>query len=333
VISQPPITPRFRALAALVAGTMRMPAQHFSVYLGRVGSHRLTRVRCPSTSYYADPFVWKHEAGTWLFVEEFRYLCNKGRLVALQVNDDLSTGPAVPVDIGVESHLSFPFLFERRGALYMVPETSADRAVHLFRCHSFPNRWARVGTLLRDVNAADTVLFEHENLWWLITSVRSKENGWNRGLAIFSAPDPLHSAWTPHPVNSEGWYHASIHASGRNAGPPVPLETGWLRPVQVNRRYYGEQLGFMQVVQLSPQQFAERPYEGKHVLQDLAQSRAIHHVSMCGDIIACDARDRIGLLQYLPGSPRRLRPTRHGCRPADLHVLVADRDRGAITTW
>jgi hypothetical protein len=40
--------------------------------------------------------------------------------------------------------------------------------------------------------------------------------------------------------------------AGETQGSPVPLETGWLRSVQVNRRYYGEQLGFMRRISAVP---------------------------------------------------------------------------------
>ena len=42
-----------------------------------------------------------------------------------------------------DHHLSYPFLFEHEGVLYMVPETAQAGTVELYRCTEFPLRWRR----------------------------------------------------------------------------------------------------------------------------------------------------------------------------------------------
>ena len=99
-----------------ILGMHRWPKENFRTYVMRAGDAAPTPVPCPALSYYADPFLWRRDGRLWLFVEEFRYPEQLGRLVAMELGEDLRPGPLTPV-LPLREHASYHFLFEADGAL------------------------------------------------------------------------------------------------------------------------------------------------------------------------------------------------------------------------
>lgn len=303
--------------ATRVDGWHRYPREHFRVFVGRraaagpLAPTALVPVPAPRGSYYADPFLWLHGGVPWLFVEEFRYAANAGRLVAFPLDAALRpAGPAQPLALPGR-HVSFPFLFTHAGRLLLLPESSAQRTVDLYACAEFPHRWELRRRLLADLDAADSVLLHHADRWWLFTSVRPDPARPGRALAIYHTADLLSGTWEPHPVNAELRYLDAPFTSGRCAGAFLRTPDGaLLRPVHASPRYYGEGLRLLHVTTLTPTDFAETPFAGPHPLATLAAAVSPHHLSAHADLVACDVRDRVSYGQHLPFSAARvLRPT------------------------
>lgn len=184
----------------------------------------------PTGSYLADPFVAQRDGRTICFAEEFVHRLGRGRIAAI----DLDTDPPTLLGTVIEEpcHMSFPYLLEFEGDLYMIPETFEADEISLYRCTSFPMEWERVGALMEDVQASDTMVFPHPDgditRWWMLTNLRpSGALDFFSRLYLFHADSPLSKDWTPHPLNpvlidSDG---------GRNGG---LIQTGGL--VQTSER-------------------------------------------------------------------------------------------------
>jgi hypothetical protein len=292
-----------------IGGLQRWRQEHFSVFLARAGSACAARVQAPGWSYLADPFLVRHDGRMWLFAEEFRYRLGRGRLCAMALDDALRCGEPREL-LALEAHASFPYPFEHEGRLYLLPETHAIGTVDLYRCDEFPQRWRLARRILHDVDAADSIVFRRDGYWWLLTSLRDGPRDTGRHLAIYYSEDLLAAPFHPHPVNAERRYAGERFSGMRNAGAPVCVGATMLRPVQRNRRYYGEAVSFMRIDALTTTEFRETEAAALHPLAALAQSASPHHVSMCGDILAWDVRDRVGRL-----TPVRPPPPRPPARP------------------
>src|SRR5260370_22283039 len=105
----------------------------------------------PRGRYWADPFLHTRGVRTFCFVEDLVQKTGKGRITALEL-----VGTQI-VEHGVALqepfHLSFPFLFEYQGELYMCPESCASRQIRPYRCTEFPLKWELQKTLMRGVSA------------------------------------------------------------------------------------------------------------------------------------------------------------------------------------
>lgn len=194
--------------------------------------------------FYADPFPILYRGQVTLFVED--YIHRLGRAIISAV----PFGPAGPIGrpepvLDLPYHLSYPFVFERDGEVWMVPESCANRTVDLYRATAFPGGWVKEATLLSDVVASDATLVEHDGRWWLFATVRDGGGAFSDALHLWSAPD-FRGPWTPHPKNP---VLVDI-ASARPAGRMVKRGNDLLRPVQDCRRSYGAALGIARVAHL-----------------------------------------------------------------------------------
>ena len=285
---------RWRHRAANLAnGLHRLTREHFTVFVASARTGKVAAIKAPRLSYYADPFIWRHREQTYLLCEEFRYPRHKGYLRCIPLDADLRARAPLTI-MRRNGHASFPFLFEHGEALYLVPETSAEGGVHLYRCEDFPQRWTQVRTLLPAVDAADTTVLRHGERWWLITSIRVRPGSGARYLAVFFTDDLLTGTWQPHPVNKHKLYGESPFGSGRNAGAIVRSGERLLRPTQHNPNYYGEAVRWMEIERLTPSEYRECELTDAHPLAQLSARLSMHHLTIHGDLIAWDVCDRVG---------------------------------------
>jgi len=156
----------------------------------------------PSSGFYADPFPWSDKSGSYtIFLEDFSYASKKGSISYIEVKDGLNFGKAKNI-INEPFHLSFPHLFEYRGELFLLPESSAAHEIRLYRCLSYPDQWVFNGVLINGVQAVDTVLVEKDEFWWLFTTLDTSQLGDLRSeLHLFYSKTPTSASWTPHPLN------------------------------------------------------------------------------------------------------------------------------------
>jgi len=71
------------------------------------------------------------------------------------------------------SHLSYPFVFERDGQIWMIPESSANATVSLYRAERFPDRWVKETDLLTGITASDATIVEHAGRLWMFATTRA----------------------------------------------------------------------------------------------------------------------------------------------------------------
>jgi hypothetical protein len=276
---------------------LRALKEHFTVYIVNTVNRSVTALPANPFCYYSDPFIWQDSTGIWVLVEQLQYFKQKGRLCAIKLDGPQHSFCPRPI-LALNCHASFPYLFEDDVRLFMVPETCGQGSIDLYVSEQFPEKWRLFHRIMSGVDAADTVIFRHEGKWWLITSIRPSP-GQQRHLALFSAKH-LDGSWIGHPVNQERRFAADEHGYGRNAGSVIQHTGKVLRMMQANRRYYGESLKVMQIEKLTDSEYMEIPYAGPLVVNEIARRYSPHHISVHGDLVAFDVRDRVGYLQHVP---------------------------------
>lgn len=244
----------------------------------------------PDNAFWADPFVWIRDGKRYVFFEDFPFETWRGRISVLEVDEaGLCISNPVPI-IEETHHLSYPFLFEFQGELYMTPEKSEVKRVDLYRCVEFPYKWVFEKTLIEGVKIADPTLFEHEGRWWLFCAAKKGQIRINESLFAYYADSPLSSHWTPHKANPL----VRNFNLGRPAGRIFRDKSGrLLRPSQDCLRRYGHGLNLSQIQLLTPTHYQEKLIW--KISGDDIGTRAIHHMDCQSDLLVMDAQRLIPL--------------------------------------
>jgi hypothetical protein len=213
-----------------------------------------TKIIPPKDRFWADPHVVPKDDRYYVFIEEFTFASGKGHISVLVLDDKgVPQGDAAKV-LERDYHLSYPCVFVHEGEYFMVPESSENRTVDLYRCADFPLGWVFVKTLLKDIDAVDTTVVEHEGLWWLFASVRENEGAsFCEELFVFHAKSPLDSQWTAHAGNPV----VSDVRRARPAGAMFRRGGKLYRPAQDCSVRYGYAVTLNEVTMLTPTSYAE----------------------------------------------------------------------------
>lgn len=201
--------------------------------------------------FYADPFPVVVGGTTYLFVEDFDHRLGRGVISVVPFDGDGPTGTPWPV-LEHRVHLSYPFVLEDAGQLWMIPETSGAGTVELYRAGRFPEGWELEEVLLDGMEVSDATPFRHGGRWWLSATVRNG-GSYSDALHLWSA-DRLQGPWSPHARNPVLVDIASARPAGR-----VVLRDGRLvRPVQDGRQGYGAALALAEITRLDDAGFEQR---------------------------------------------------------------------------
>ena len=93
----------------------------------------------PKGRFLADPFVLEHEGSDYIFVEDFFFNDNKGRISVIRIDKDKYE--FLDVILEESFHLSFPFVFKEGESIYMIPESHENHDIRLYKCLDFPYNW------------------------------------------------------------------------------------------------------------------------------------------------------------------------------------------------
>jgi hypothetical protein len=206
-----------------------------------------------SNCYLADPFPFRHQGQDFIFVEQYLYAKNRG-CIAVVTADRNGTASAPHIVLEEPHHLSYPFVFEQDGQVWMIPESGAARNVSLYRAVEFPYRWTREACLIEGIEGYDTTPLRHQGGFWFFVSPRLwRSTSWDV-LSLYRA-ESLTGSWTPHAANP-----VLIDATlSRPAGAFIRRDGRTLRPVQDCARGYGDAVTFCQIDALGESEFAQTP--------------------------------------------------------------------------
>ncbi len=209
----------------------------------------------PIGKFWADPFVLSKKNKNYVFIEELPFKTNKGYISLLELD---KSGSLLKSERILEQpyHMSYPFVFEYQNEYYMLPETSQNKTIELYKCVKFPEKWTFVMTLMDEVNAKDTTLYYYRNKWWMFTAINeSSGNSEHLELFLFYSDQLFSKQWIPHIQNPI----VSDIRNARSAGKIFKDGDNIYRPSQDCSERYGKAININQIVELDELSFKEIP--------------------------------------------------------------------------
>jgi len=236
----------------------------------------------PKNCYLADPFIFSYADKDYCFLEEYSFENSKGTIVAYEISSKKIS--RIGCIINESFHMSFPFIFEFEGGVFMLPETSENNDIRIYEATEFPIKWKLKKILMKDVFAVDSMIFFYNDLWWLFSNI-NPDNGTDAcsDLNIFFATHPFSDTWEEHPLNP-----LIVDSElARNAG--MILHDDEIFRVSQKQTFdmYGGEFQINKINLLDTQKYSESLIYS-FLPKQIRGSKAAHHFHTMGDITAFD---------------------------------------------
>lgn len=204
---------------------------------------------------WADPHVIYRDGVYYIFIEEIEYAKKdgKGRLAVIKMDQHGNYEPP-RVILDLDYHLSYPFVFEHDGDMYMVPESGEAKVLDLYKCEEFPYKWQHAARLMDGKEIFDATLLYHQGKWWLFANITPVEGAsdWDE-LHLFYRDDLFSGDWKEHRQNPI----VSDVKRARPAGRVFESNNKLIRPSQNCSVRYGYGVQFNEIVELNESSYKE----------------------------------------------------------------------------
>jgi hypothetical protein len=215
---------------------------------------RLKPVSLPKTECWADPFIFKHQDEVYIFFESYNYQANKGKICC----GKLKNGELVDIQdvLKLPYHLSYPFIFEEDGAIYLMPETLENNRLELYKCICFPDQWELYATAFEGEQVADAHFYtdEQQQRWLFINKQADLNAPIDSELFIYKVNSLKLDQLEPHQQNP-----VLINSKiARNGGAIFNYNHACYRPSQANiEGIYGRALNINKIEKLTLEEYRE----------------------------------------------------------------------------
>jgi hypothetical protein len=244
---------------------------------------RFKKIVPPKDRFYADPFIIQKGNKYYIFIEEFIYESNKGHISVIRIDEKGSFQKPVKI-IDKTYHLSYPFIFEYKDDYYLIPESSSNKTIELYKCVEFPFKWEFQMNLMENIEAFDSTLFYHRDKWWLFANIIENPGASSIDeLFLYSSEELLSNTWTPHPLNPI----VSDVRKSRPAGCIFIHKGKIIRPSQNSSKRYGYGMKINEIRTLSDTEYEE--FEIESIEPDWDNKiKATHTINNAGNLTVID---------------------------------------------
>ena len=205
----------------------------------------------------ADPFLFVHNDNLYLFYEEKKYR-DPGVLKMIRTND-MKTWSEPCIILKEPFHLSYPYVFEDEGQIFMIPETCAAGEVRLYKADNNElSSFSLDSVLLKhdvcetsvDIDFSDSSVYKHsDGQYYLMTTLCI--NGVNELFLYIS--DCIRGPYVEHPMSPI----VISQKYGRNAGCLLKRDGKLYRVAQDCVKRYGDNIHLFEITDLSDENYSE----------------------------------------------------------------------------
>lgn len=239
--------------------------------------YEFKRIVPPKDRFWADPFIWLNNGKYYIFLEELIYKNKIGKIAVLEIDEDGNYGsPQIVLD--KPYHLSYPFLIEDKGELFMIPETAGNRTIEIYRCVDFPLKWVLHKVLMKDVYAVDSTILRHNGKYWLFCNIRENDGASSLDeLFLFYSDSLLNDDWKSHLCNPV----VSDVSQSRPAGNIFKSNGKIYRPSQNSTKGYGHGMKINEIIDLTTTSYRENTVQtiDPNWEKDLLSTHTINHLN------------------------------------------------------
>ncbi|KAJ6323073.1 hypothetical protein OIU77_012828 [Salix suchowensis] len=206
------------------------------------------------SNFVADPFLYVQGDTLFLFYETKNSITMQGDIGVAKSTDKGATWQQLGIALDEDWHLSYPYVFNYLGQIYMLPESSQKGELRLYRALNFPLQWTLEKVLIKKP-LVDSFIINHAGEYWLFGSdhsgIGTRKNG---QLEIWCSSSPL-GPWKPHKKNPI--YNVDKSVGARNGGRPFVYDGNLYRVGQDCGETYGRQVRIFKIEVLTKDDYKE----------------------------------------------------------------------------
>ena len=206
--------------------------------------------------FQADSFLFVKDDMLYLFYE-LQHWDNPG-CIAMIKTTDLKNWSKPVIVLKEPFHLSFPYVFEDNGHIYMVPESQESDSIRLYEANKNLTKFTCVRTLLRQertggihYNYNDSHIYKNDGKYYLFTSY---QKNWMYYQELYLSDDLLKGTFNKHPQSPI----CTSNEYGRNGGSLIAYGDKLLRVTQDCHLNYGDNVSLHEITQLDEYNYKEK---------------------------------------------------------------------------
>ncbi len=246
---------------------------------------QLKPCKLPKNEFWADPFIFNYKNEQYIFFENYEYSKKKGKISCGKIsNNELIEIKDV---LDFDYHLSFPFIFEENGEIYLMPETEQNKRLEIYRCTRFPDNWEIYSTAFEGEHVCDAFFYDDDkgNKWLFINKSDNSNYSMENELYLYKVDSIKLNNLEPHSLNP-----VIINSEiARNGGPIFKYNEEIYRPSQANTHdTYGYALNINKIKKLTINEYEEEciktiyPNFNKNLM-------STHHLHQSNNLFVIDA--------------------------------------------
>ena len=216
---------------------------------------RIKPAKLPKHEFWADPFLYKRGHDTYVFFENYSYKTKLGKISCGKIENKTITNVVDVLDL--DYHLSFPYIFEHEGDLFIMPETSENKRLEIFKCIEFPHKWELHKIAFEGEFIVDAFFHTDKNkdLWLFMNKLSATDSEPDSELYIYKVDSPELNTIESHKLNP-----VMIDARrARNGGSTFTSNGKTYRPSQSNTHgIYGRALNINEIETLTLTEYQEK---------------------------------------------------------------------------
>lgn len=216
---------------------------------------RMKEIEMPKNVFWADPFIFNYKGENYIFFENYNYKTKLGKISCGKIKGNQLEQITDALNLGY--HMSYPFIFEDEGEIYLIPETSVKKRLEIYKCIKFPNVWEIYSSAFEGEIVADAHIYKDDNnqKWLFINKADNLNYCLSNELYIYKINDLKL-------IDIEGHRQNPViinSKTARNGGSIFRYENDIYRPSQANiNGIYGHGLNINKIEKLTLQEYTEK---------------------------------------------------------------------------
>ena len=207
------------------------------------------------TTIIADPFLFVKNDRLYLFYENKKMY--KNGVISMTYTENLKDWSNPITVLNERCHLSYPWVFEDEGNVYMIPETSGINSINIYIADDNLTSFKFLKTILKDekqcINGfsfSDSSIFFKDGEYYLMTTINDGE----KNILKLYTSDLLFGEYKEHlssPIYIGNKY-------GRNAGNIFKYKDKLYRVSQDCVERYGDNVHLLEIIRMNSNEYLEK---------------------------------------------------------------------------